>query len=70
MRIKLDISVQAPEVILPLSSKSQDVVVLDLGQLTLTNGFFGLDVGFSKERSVALYEQHHVKLTQLQLYRL
>ena len=69
MRIKLDISVQAPEVTVPLSSLSRDVVVLDLGQLTLTNEFSALDVGFSKKQSVALYEQHDVRLTQLQVYR-
>ena len=69
MRIKLDVSVQAPEITVPLNSKSCDIVVLDLGQLCLTNGFFGVDVGFSKDRNIALYEQHDLKLTKLQLYR-
>ena len=62
-------SVQAPEITVPLSSKSRDIAVLDLGQLTLANVFLGTDVGFSKERSLAIYEQYNVKLTQLQVYR-
>ena len=69
MRIKLDISVEAPEITMPLNSKSCDVVVLDLGQFSLTNGFLGLDVGFSKDKSMALYEQHHMELKDLKLYR-
>lgn len=74
MRMKLDISIQAPEITVPLSSLSRDIVVLDLGQLTLANEFFQLDVGFAtdgstKDSSVVLYEQHYVKLTDLQIYR-
>ena len=69
MRIKIDMLVQAPEITVPLSSQSQDIAVLDLGQLAIVNTFLGLNVGFSKERSVALYEQYDVNLTQLQMYR-
>lgn len=69
MKMKLDISIQAPEITVPLSSLSRDIVVLDLGQLTLLNEFVLLDVGFSTDLSVALYEQHYVKLTNLQIYR-
>lgn len=69
MKMKLDISIQAPEITVPLSSLSRDIVVLDLGQLTLQNEFLLLDVGFSADMSVALYEQHYVKLTNLQIYR-
>jgi vacuolar protein sorting-associated protein 13A/C len=69
MRIKLDISVEAPEITMPLNSESCDVVVLDLGQFSLRNGFLGLDVGFSKDKSMALYEQHNMELKDLKLYR-
>lgn len=69
MKMKLDISIQAPEITVPLSSLSRDIVVLDLGQLTLLNEFLLLDVGSSTDTSVALYEQHYVKLTNLQMYR-
>ena len=75
MRMKLDISIQAPEITVPLSSLSCDIVVVDLGQLTLVNEFFQLDVGFvtdgggAKDSSIVLYEQHYVKLTDLQIYR-
>ena len=74
MRMKLDISIQAPEITVPLSSISRDIVVLDLGQLTLVNEFVQLDVGFGKDNSgkdnsVVLYEQYSVKLTDLQMYR-
>ena len=69
MRMKLDISVRAPEVTVPLSSLSCDIVVLDLGQLTLVNEFLLLNVGFSKDKSVALYEQYDIKLTELQIFR-
>lgn len=69
MKMKLDISIQAPEITVPLSSLSHDIVVLDLGQLTLRNEFLLLDVGLSADMSVALYEQHYVTLTNLQIYR-
>ena len=69
MRIKLDVSIRAPEITVPLNSLSHDIVVLDLGQLTLMNEFLSLDVGFSDEQSVALYEQYYIKLTELKLYR-
>lgn len=69
MKMKLNISIQAPEITVPLSSLSHDIVVLDLGQLTLQNEFLLLDVGLSSDMSVALYEQHYVTLTNLQIYR-
>jgi hypothetical protein len=69
MRMKLDISVQAPEITVPLGSQSHDIVVLDLGQLTLRNELLTVSVGFSEEMNVALYEQYDVKLIQLQMYR-
>ena len=69
MRMKLNISIRAPEITVPLSSQSRDIVVLDLGQLTLANEFLRLEVGFSDDQRIALYEQYDVKLTELQVYR-
>ena len=68
-RIKLDISIRAPEITVPLSSQSSDIVVLDLGQLTLENEFLLLDADSTGVKSMALYEQHYVKLTNLEMYR-
>lgn len=61
--------IQAPEITVPLSSLSCDIVVLDLGLLTLSNKFCRLDVNFSPEQSVVLYEQLDIKLEELNLYR-
>ena len=61
-------SIRAPEIIVPLSSKSQEIVVLDLGQLTLQNEFCFIQVGIA-EGDKALYEEHHIKLTDLKMYR-
>lgn len=69
MKMKLDIFIRAPEITVPLSSLSQDIVVLDLGQLTLVNEFLLLDVGFAKNKSAVLCEQCYVKLTNLKMYR-
>ena len=67
--MKLDISIRAPEITVPLSSQSSDIVVLDLGQLTLENEFLFLDADSTGGKSMALYEQHYVKLTNLEMYR-
>ena len=69
MKMKLDIFVRAPEITVPHSSLSHDIVVLDLGQLILANGFVVVDVGFSEDKNKALYEQYSIKLTELQIFR-
>ena len=68
-RIKLSVSVQAPEITVPLNSESLEIVVLNLGQLTLTNMFHVLDTGFAAEQNRALYEEYLINLTDLEVYR-
>ena len=38
--IKLDVSIEAPEIVIPLKSDSDEVVLADLGKLKLSNSFF------------------------------
>ena len=66
-RLKLDVILNAPEVIVPLESQSKEVVVVDLGTLTLSNTFHLTRP--EAEQDPALYEQYAIKLTQLQVFR-
>ena len=68
-RIKLNVSIRAPEITVPLNSQTTDIVVLDLGQLTLENEFHLIDLGTTPGQNKALYEQYQVKLTDLEMYR-
>ena len=54
---------------MPLNSQTKDIVVLDLGQLTLENEFHLIDLGDTPGHNKALYEQYQVKLTDLEMYR-
>lgn len=68
-RIKLNVSIRAPEITVPLNSQTKDIVVLDLGQLTLENEFHLIDLGDTPDHNKVLYEQYQVKLTDLEMYR-
>ena len=72
--MKLDISIQAPEITIPLKSDSTEVIVADLGSLSLSNSFHVAkimdvtsDLGVIQQ--AAIYERHDIKLNNLQIFR-
>lgn len=73
-RIKLDVTIEAPQIVVPLKSDSEEVVVADLGCLTLSNTFYrpppppSPPQGGGKETS-ALAEKHDINLTNLEAFR-
>ncbi len=69
-RIKLDISVDAPEIIIPLKSNCDCVFSADLGRLTISNSFSLVEVivhDGSKEG--AIVESYDIKLSNLTVLR-
>ena len=72
--MKLDISIQAPEITIPLKSDSKKVIVADLGSLSLSNTFhIAKKVDVTSDAGVkqqaAIYESHVIKLNNLQIFR-
>lgn len=66
-RLSMDIKLKAPLIIIPQSSTSHNAVVVDLGLITVGNGFSLLPAeGFPLP---AVVEKMDVKLTQLKLSR-
>ena len=63
-RVKLDVDVRTPEIVVPVSSQSAQLVVADLGHLKLTNTFH-----LHSKRREALFEKYSIQLLDLQLYR-
>ncbi|XP_064396100.1 intermembrane lipid transfer protein VPS13C-like isoform X3 [Halichondria panicea] len=67
-RIKLSITLKAPEIVVPLHSNSGEVIVADLGVLRLSNSFH-LVGGWSGGERPPLYEEYDIQLKDLQVYR-
>ena len=63
-RVRLDISIDAPEIVVPLKSTSDEVILADLGKLRLSNSFF---VPPSEEKAIA--ELYDITLTDFQVTR-
>lgn len=63
-RIKLDVSIEAPEVVVPLRSDSDDVIVADLGKLKLVNSFY-----LVPQEGRAITESYDIRLSNLQVSR-
>lgn len=63
-RIKLDVSIEAPEIVVPLKSDSEDVILADLGKLKLSNSFF-----IVPSESAAIAEAYDIRLSNLQVSR-
>lgn len=63
-RIKLDISVYGPEIVVPLKSDSDHVILADLGKLTLSNSFY-----HPASEAKAIAEQYKIDLADLQVFR-
>ena len=63
-RIKLNIKVDAPEILLPTHSTSTVVLVTYLGLLTLTNTFHYRDIN-----GHPVYEESTITLSAIEIYR-
>ncbi|XP_029354917.1 vacuolar protein sorting-associated protein 13C isoform X2 [Echeneis naucrates] len=66
-RLSMDIKLRAPLIIIPQSSTSHDALVMDLGLITLRNGFSLLSVDGCP--LPAIIDNMDVQLTQLKLSR-
>lgn len=67
-RMKLNISIKAPDIVIPGDSKSLDAIILSLGHLIMSNQFLNLGV----ENSVgqpAIIDDLKLNLTDLKLMR-
>ncbi|XP_077476237.1 intermembrane lipid transfer protein VPS13C isoform X2 [Stigmatopora argus] len=67
LRLKLDVRLKAPLVAVPRSSASRDAILVDLGLLTVSNGFAALPSGGFPLPAVV--ETLDVRLAQLKLSR-
>ena len=63
-RIKLDVSLEAPQIVVPLKSDSEEVVLADLGRLTLSNTFYHPPM-----EKTAFAEEYSIHLTDLEVFR-
>ena len=67
-RIQLDVKLKAPLIIVPQHSKSDNAVVADLGNITVTNEFRALSQK-SKDGHPAVLDEMSVELTELKVVR-
>lgn len=63
-RIKLTVSLEAPQIVVPLKSDSREVILADLGRLTLSNSFY-----HPPSEKTALAEDYDIQLADLQVIR-
>ncbi len=72
-RLKLNIVIDAPEVIIPVSSVSPEVIVAYLGHLTLSNTFHLVESSGTNGRAAgggeAIFEKYKIELSDLEVYR-
>ena len=67
-KIKLSVVIDAPEVVLPSSSHSHDIMVAYLGLLKLSNTFHAV----KREQPTTpppIYEDYNISVTDLTIYR-
>ena len=76
-RLQLDVAIDAPEVTIPVSSQSQEVIVAYLGFLRLSNTFHLVERGAgggaipgTHQQQRAIFERYTIDLKDLQVYRL
>ncbi|KAF5306759.1 hypothetical protein FQA39_LY01517 [Lamprigera yunnana] len=63
-KISLNIDLKAPEIIIPVSSKSSNALLLDLGYITILNKFAYLDIK-NEEGQNAIIDEMKLQLTDL-----
>lgn len=67
-KISLNIKLKAPDIIVPVDSKSDQALILDLGVLSLSNIFLTLEAK-NEEGFSAVIDELKVSLSQFQLSR-
>ncbi len=67
-RLRLNLTLKAPEIIVPLHSSSDEVIIADLGVLQLSNSFHIVDSWSGDERP-PLYEEYDIQLKDLRVFR-
>lgn len=67
-RIKMDIKIKAPIVIVPVHSKSLEAIVVDLGNLKITNQINNLNV--KSEHGPAVIDSMQVELSDVKLSKI
>ncbi|XP_037949404.1 vacuolar protein sorting-associated protein 13 [Teleopsis dalmanni] len=67
-RIKLNIKIKAPIIVVPVNSKSTDAIVLDLGYLLLSNTTSELEVN-NDERSPAVLDDIKLEMRSMKVYK-
>lgn len=67
-KISLNIDLKAPDIVVPVDSKSFHAILLDMGHVTLTNSFLHLDVR-NVEHS-AVIDEMKMNLTDFKLSRI
>ena len=79
-RMKLNIAINGPEVTIPASSESREVIVAYLGFLRLSNTFHLVEGGTGgasitpepagkQQQQLPIFEEYEIKLRDLQVYR-
>lgn len=68
-KISLKIDLKAPDIIIPINSKSNDAVMLDMGNIKITNKFIVHNVS-GTSGTQALIDELSVKLTDMTMSRI
>lgn len=68
-RISLKVNLKAPDIIVPVNSKSHDALLLDLGHITISNQFLMLEA-VNDENQKAVLDEMSLKLTDFSLARI
>ena len=68
-RIQLDIQLQAPIVVVPQHSRSDNAIVADLGNISLANSFRIVDGKVSAVGMPAVLEEMSIHMTDLKFVR-
>lgn len=68
-KIALNVDLKAPDVVIPVDSKSYDAILLDMGHMTLTNAFLVLDIKNELNHN-AVIDEMKMKLTNFKLSRI
>lgn len=66
-KIALNINLKAPDIVVPVDSKSRKALLLDMGYMTLTNTFLTLDVKDELKVHSAVIDEMKMKLTHFKL---